>query len=133
MPKKQQSYDALAFAKHSRDESERRQDKENIKSKTMTFISRIVLFLILPGIVGGIGLGASYFQNKYPPEGVEPELVDFDRDFIMPFIMTLIIVIIVGIRTRGFTTYRSNSLVQWPKLIKKKKVVKKKVVGLNLR
>ena len=118
-----------AFSQHAQDEQEFREDTGNEKRSTrMTIISRLVLFLFFPTVVALGGMVTSYFQNKYGTDGNREKPIDFDRDFVFPFLMTLVVVVVVGIQTYGFKKYKAAPLLQWPKVVKKKKVVRKRVI-----
>eukprot|EP00558_Chaetoceros_sp_UNC1202_P005346 CAMPEP_0197236122 /NCGR_PEP_ID=MMETSP1429-20130617/3359_1 /TAXON_ID=49237 /ORGANISM="Chaetoceros sp., Strain UNC1202" /LENGTH=149 /DNA_ID=CAMNT_0042694867 /DNA_START=96 /DNA_END=545 /DNA_ORIENTATION=+ len=111
-----------AFSKLSQD----RQDDQNAtKPRSMTIASRAVLFFIFPLIVGSVGLIASHIQFKY---GKDPRPMNFDRDFIFPFLMTLVLVVVVSIQTGNFSSYKANPLVSWPKVVKKRKIIRRTVV-----
>ena len=115
-----------AFSKLSQEEQLRRENiNNNKKKKSMTVMSRLMLFFILPLFAGLMGLISSFVQNKY---GKNRHQMNFDRDFIFPFLATLVLVIVVSVQTRNFSTYQAAPLVSWPKVVKKKKVIRKTIV-----
>jgi hypothetical protein len=124
--KQQTTKDKDIFSKLSKEEQLRREIENRGKNKkSMTVSSRLVLFLILPLCTGMLGLISSFFQNKF---GKEPNPMNFDRDFIYPFLVTLVLVVVVSAQTMNFSTYKAAPLVSWPKVVKKKKVIRKTVV-----
>ncbi len=62
-----------------------------------------------------------YFASLKDPQ----RTVDLDRDFIMPFLLGLAMVVVVGMQTNGFPTRETKPLVQWPKVKRVRKVVLK--------
>lgn len=118
-----------AFTQHAMVEEEFREDAGKLKQSTaMTIISRVVLFFLFPTIIGVGGVVTSYFQNKYSTDGDREKPIDFDRDFVFPFLMSMVVVVVIGVQTHGFKSYQTAPLVQWPKVVKKKKVVRKRVI-----
>lgn len=95
----------------------------------MTIASRVALFFVLPTFVGGCGLLFSYIQIRFPDNdaGDTPKTLNFDRDFIYPFLMALALVVVIAIQTGGFSSYTAAPLVAWPKVVKQVTVVRKKV------
>ncbi len=53
--------------------------------------------------------------------------LNFDTDFIIPFLMTFVVVSVIMVQTKGFSS-EAKPVVSWPKVRKKKKVVRKTVV-----
>lgn len=123
---KKQKTKTEAFSKLSKEEQLRRENlKNNRKKKSMTVVSRLMLFFFLPLCAGLMGLISSFFQNKY---GTNPKPMNFDRDFIFPFVVTLVLVFVVSVQTMNFSTYQAAPLVSWPKVVKKRKVIRKTIV-----
>jgi len=117
-----------AFTALSKEEQQHRL-KAPPRSKQMTLASRFALFFVFPTFVGGCGLLFSYIQILFPDDdaGGTPKKINFDRDFIYPFLMALALVVVVAIQTGGFSSYKAAPLVSWPKVVKKVTVVRKKV------
>lgn len=114
------------FSKLSKEEQLRRENiNVNRKKKSMTVVSRLMLFFIMPLCAGLMGLTSSFLQNKYSKN---PKEMNFDRDFIFPFLVTLVLVVVVSVQTMNFSTYQAAPLVSWPKVVKKKKVIRKTIV-----
>ncbi len=123
---KEQKKDKTAFKKLSEEEQQRREyAKTNAKSKGMTIASRMVLFFVFPLIVGSFGLLSSHLQFKF---GKEPVPINFDRDFVYPFLITVVLVVVVSIQTGNFSSYEAQPLVTWPKIVKRKKVTRRTVI-----
>jgi len=121
------SEDKSAFAKLSQEEQQRRDDADahSKRPRSMTIISRMVLFFVAPLFVGSVGLISSHMQSKY---AADPEPMNFDRDFIYPFLITLVLVVVVSIQTGNFSSYKAEPIVAWPKVIKKRTVIRKMIV-----
>jgi hypothetical protein len=103
--------------------------KKNITSQLK---SRVALFFLLPLSVGSFGLILSYAKSKVLNDDNDNHdhpihQVNFDADFVIPFLLTFVIVVVVMTQTSGFTS-SAKGVVSWPKLIKKKTIVKKTVV-----
>jgi len=54
--------------------------------------------------------------------------VDFDRDFLNPFLLSMALVVVLGFQTRGYSTKERQYFLQWPKARKVKKITRKRVV-----
>lgn len=85
---------------------------------------RVALFFVLPFTVGCFGFIFSFAKQKFIKSNHE---VNFDSDFIIPFFLTLMIVVVVMIQTQGFTS-KAKPIVTWPKMKKKRTIVRKTVV-----
>ncbi len=117
--------DDTTFFKLSQEAMESAKAAEQPQKKTLTIISRLVLFFMFPLSVGSFGLGAAHINSIY---GKDPKPLNFERDFILPFLITLVLVVIVTIQTGSFSKYKADPLVSWPKVVKKKKIIHKRVV-----
>jgi len=85
----------------------------------MSWRARIVLFIVFPVMAGCMGMCAAHLEHRRKPE----REIDFDSDFMMPFLLGLVFVIVVGFQTRGYTTDKVEPIVKWPK-VRRKKVVR---------
>jgi len=89
---------------------------------------RIFLFLIFPTITGSVGLLTSYLKNMDLPFSAsgktEGHEINFDRDFIYPFLLTLALVCVLWYQTRGFASNQVTPIVAWPKVKKRRKVIR---------
>jgi len=88
--------------------------------------SRVTLFFILPFCVGSFAFVLSYINKKVLEDGKAGEL-NFDTDFIIPFLLSFVVVSVVMVQTKGFSS-KAKPIVSWPKVRKKRKVVRKTVV-----
>jgi hypothetical protein len=93
----------------------------NGKRRGLTFLGKLGIFLGFPLFCGFMGLYMWYFASLKDPQ----RKVDLDRDFIMPFLLGLAMVVVVGIQTNGFSTRETKPLVQWPKVKRVRKFVRK--------
>lgn len=114
------------FSSLQQEELQQRNGQQPKKSKSMTITSRFFLFVLAPTAAGFLGLSASYFNSKFGRDNPGP--IDFDRDFILPFLIALVLICVVSIQTQNFASYEAKPLVSWPKVVKKKKVVRKTVL-----
>lgn len=87
------------------------------RPKHLTSIGKLAVFLIFPFCVGMFGLFSSYLQQRSEPD----RKMRFERDFALPFTMTLLLITILGLQTRGYTT-KPQPLMKWPKVRKEKKI-----------
>jgi hypothetical protein len=118
--------DQAAFKKLSEEEQQLREDAKTAgRSSGMTVASRLVLFFVFPLCVGSTGLLASHLQYKF---GKDPVPMNFDRDFVYPFLITVVLVVVVSIQTGNFSSYNAKPLVSWPKIVKKQKITRKTVI-----
>lgn len=107
--------EAGAFDKHKKqDETGGAQAQQ-----TLPWSTRLVIFLLLPLCVGFIGLYMGYLETKRKPD----RELNFDTDFVMPFLLALTLVIVVGFQTGGFTKNKIQPLVKWPQ-VRRKKVIR---------
>lgn len=102
------------FDKHKDSKTESTADEVNL-----SWSARFVIFVLFPLCVGCIGLYTGYLESSRKPD----RELNFDTDFIMPFLLALTFVIVVGFQTKGYTKKKIEPLVKWPK-IKRKKVVR---------
>lgn len=105
-------------------------DKETSESKEtqeangegLTFLGRVGLFLLFPLVTGIVGMYFAFLQQKKDPS----RELSFDQDFVMPFLLSLAMVIVIGFQTNGFRSRKVKPLVQWPKVKRVKKIVHRK-------
>eukprot|EP00543_Licmophora_paradoxa_P003433 CAMPEP_0202448276 /NCGR_PEP_ID=MMETSP1360-20130828/7092_1 /ASSEMBLY_ACC=CAM_ASM_000848 /TAXON_ID=515479 /ORGANISM="Licmophora paradoxa, Strain CCMP2313" /LENGTH=168 /DNA_ID=CAMNT_0049065781 /DNA_START=54 /DNA_END=557 /DNA_ORIENTATION=- len=107
------------------------QNNNNNHKKGLTFIGRLVIFLGIPFLVGISGLYVGYLRklvannnnnnnnNKDSPK----QTVDFDNDFVFPFLVALTMAIVVGFQTNGYTTTNITPLIKWPQVRRHKKFI----------
>lgn len=90
----------------------------------VTFLSKCLIFLLLPTLSGIMGLYAAYLKQYSDPD----KKLTIEADFGLPFMLTLLLVIIIGFRTNGYTSAQVEPLVSWPKVKKTRKIIHKHVV-----
>mmetsp|Transcript_1739 Transcript_1739/g.4191 ORF Transcript_1739/g.4191 Transcript_1739/m.4191 type:complete len:154 (-) Transcript_1739:233-694(-) len=117
-----------AFAKHKAQQESTRENEK--KSAKMSLMARFVLFLCLPTFMGMCGLGVSYLKTMRSSYGKDekPHEVSFDNDFVMPFLLSLALVVVLGMQTKGFTTSERKGAFQWPKARVVKKIRRERKV-----
>ena len=86
----------------------------------MSWMARLGIFIAFPCLVGCAGLYAGYLESIRRPE----REIDFDSDFIVPFLLAMTFAIVVGFQTKGYTSQNVEPIVKWPK-VRKKKVIRK--------
>jgi hypothetical protein len=64
-------------------------------------------------------------MSKY---GRDDHEMNLDRDFVYPFLVTILLVVVVTIQTGNFSSYQAAPLVAWPKVVKKQTVIRKTIV-----
>jgi hypothetical protein len=89
----------------------------------MSFVGRTLIFLAFPMFIGSAGLFVGYLRTVND----KSQKVDFDSDFVFPFLLALALVVVITIQTRGFST-SMKPLVQWPKVRRKRKIIRKRVI-----
>lgn len=97
---------------------------EKTEGPGLTAVGRITLFIGFPFCVGSSGLYMAYLRTVANPE----KKIDFDNDFIFPFLLALTMVLVVGFQTGGFVSKKAKPLVAWPQVKRRKKVVYKTVI-----
>ena len=90
---------------------------EPARGRHTTFVGRLLLFLIIPSVMGMLGLYIAQLQSKTNPS----RKVSFDNDFIMPFLLTVALGVVVMIQTGGFRS-KMKPLLQWPKVRRARKI-----------
>ena len=107
-----------ALAKHKTNQNDTSTSQTSNGTTKMSIFARILIFIFIPSITGLSGLGVSYMQSlKTPQEGEEEHIVDFDRDFVTPFLLALAFVIVLGFQTNGFNPQAAanrKGVFVWP-------------------
>mmetsp|Transcript_40404 Transcript_40404/g.41048 ORF Transcript_40404/g.41048 Transcript_40404/m.41048 type:complete len:108 (-) Transcript_40404:637-960(-) len=88
-----------------------------------------MLFLVFPSAIGSLGVLAAYLNLGANASASAQSPINLDRDFIYPFTLTLVAVIVVGFQTNGYTTTERKPLLEWPKAVRTKTIVRKKVIA----
>ncbi|KAL7477333.1 hypothetical protein ACHAW6_003143, partial [Cyclotella cf. meneghiniana] len=74
----------------------------------MSITARFLVFTGLPLLFGVAGLGASYLQTKSVPN----HQIDFNRDFVVPCILVMLLVSVIGFKTGGFKVQNETVGIQ---------------------
>jgi len=111
-----------SFIEENQKHSHHRQRRKN---QTMVSTSaKLMIFLGLPTIAGFIGLYAAFLSQYKDPE----KKLAIEADFGLPFMLTLMLVVVIGFQTNGYASSEVKPLVKWPKVKKTRKVIHKHVV-----
>jgi len=113
-----------AFTQHTEQDAALNPPAEETSLEGMSFVAKALLFLCFPLLAGIAGLYIGYLRTIRNPESK----IDFDTDFIFPFLSALALVVVIGIQTRGFTKKKVTPLIQWPTVRRKKKIVRKRII-----
>lgn len=97
----------------------------SLRTRSLTLLGKVLLFLLFPLLVGLFGLCLGYIATR--GENATHEL-NFEQDFMLPFVLALAMGIVVGFQTRGFSTTKPTPFILWPKVKTQRKVVHKYVV-----
>lgn len=89
-----------------------------------TALAKISIFLVLPTFAGIMGLYAAYLKQFKEPD----RKLTIEADFGLPFMLTLLLVVIVGFQTNGYNMSKAKPLIHWPKVKKTRKIIHKHVV-----
>jgi hypothetical protein len=84
---------------------------DNQQKNGVNWFGMACLVIVLPTIVGVLGLSTAYWESQYQQDWRQ---IDFYQDFALPFGLTLLAVCIVGFQTNGFTSRQPKSLIPWP-------------------
>lgn len=93
----------------------------------MSFVAKTLLFLGFPLLAGIAGLYVGYLRTINSPEAK----IDFDTDFVFPFLLALALVVVIAFQTKGFAQKKMTPLIQWPKVRRKKKIIRKRIIVDN--
>ena len=119
---------ASAFVKHAQeDEALKEENRDAVdvgptRSQGLTWSGRIMVFIVFPLTAGTIGLYIGYLDSLKKPD----KKISFDQDFVMPFLLALAMAVVLFFQTGGFTSNKVKPLVEWPKVRRVKKIIKKK-------
>ena len=125
---------AGAFAKHKTIEQHDKEQRGGDGTK-MSLLARFLIFIFIPSFTGLTGLGVSYLQSiqsrRLGTEDDEPHEVDFDRDFVTPFLLALAFVIVIGCQTSGCSRDAGSGRkggFGWPKTRRVQKIRRERVI-----
>ena len=119
------------FSRHAQNEEKRRSEQggQQKSSRALSFVGRVLLFLGIPFMMGIFGVLTAYLTKRGAnPEDGETREIDFDKDFVFPFMLSLVMIVVIGIQTRGFKQKETNPLLAWPKVRRKRKIIHKRVI-----
>lgn len=89
-----------------------------------TTLAKVCIFLVLPMGAGILGLYSAYLKQFSEPD----RKLTIEADFGLPFMLTLLLVVVVGFQTNGYNTSKVNPLIRWPKVKRTRKFIHKHVV-----
>lgn len=117
---------AGVFSKIASEDKERREldEKARNQKKKFPFGLRFVSFILVPFWMGCMGLLLAYVTRNGENRDMS---VNFDRDFVSPFILTMAVMCVLAYQSDGFSTRDIKPLVLWPKVRRRKKIVRKTV------
>ena len=123
---------AGAFAKHKTIEQHDKEQRGGDGTK-MSLLARFLIFIFIPSFTGLTGLGVSYLKRVHllGTEGDEPHEVNFDRDFVTPFLLALAFVIVIGFQTSGFSKDAGSGrkgAFAWPTTKRVQKIRRERVI-----
>lgn len=90
----------------------------------MSVTSKILIFLVLPIFAGLMGLYSAYLEQYKDPL----RKLTIEADFGFPFMLALLLVVVIGFQTNGFSSSKASPVIKWPKVVKKKKIIHRHVV-----
>jgi hypothetical protein len=89
------------------------------RRKGLTFLGKLSVYIGFPLTVGVSGLIFASIEHAQNPQSRE---IVVEKDFILPFLLALTLVIVLGIQSSNFSG-RPEPLIKWPKVRKVKKIV----------
>ena len=127
------------FAKHKKSTAASQNDNHGSGSESsgtakMSILARFLIFAFIPSFTGLAGLGISYLQSimqRRRGDSKEVNEVNFDQDFVTPFLLALALVIVLGFQTNGFSMNsgdKRRGAFVWPKARTVKRVRRERVV-----
>jgi hypothetical protein len=119
--------DETAFSQHAQQDAALNTESTNgaPPQEGMSFVAKVLIFLGFPLLMGTFGLYLSYLKTISDPDSHK---IDFDTDFVFPFLLALALVVVIYFQTKGFTKKEITPLVQWPTVRRKQKIVRKRVI-----
>ena len=119
-----------AFAKHKSAQNAADTSNTSRDGAKMPWVARLLIFVFVPSFTGLCGLGISYLQQIQGIEDADgqPHAINFDRDFVTPFLLGLAFVVVIGFQTGGFSSRERKGGFSWPKTRKVQRVRHERVV-----
>lgn len=74
------------------------------------WIGKVLIYIGFPLAGGLFGLGMSYLQTFSKPD----HTISFHQDFVFPFLLTIVLVVVVGIRTSNYRSKEMKPIVSFP-------------------
>ena len=90
----------------------------------MSFWGKVAVFILVPTGGGCLGLYVAFLETYQIPN----RKLTIESDFAMPFILMLFITIVIGFRTRGFSSTKMEPFIKMPRIQKKRKIIHKHIV-----
>ncbi|EEC49862.1 predicted protein [Phaeodactylum tricornutum CCAP 1055/1] len=118
---------ANAFARHAQEDAalaatSPEEASNDDSGPGLTWVGRVGIFLLFPTAVGVVGMYFAYLEKTNNPE----RILSFDQDFVMPFLLSLAMAIVIGFQTGGYTSRKVKPVLSWPKVKRVKRVVHRK-------
>lgn len=113
-----------AFSQHAQQDAALNPPADETPQEGMSFVAKTLIFLGFPLFVGLAGLYVGYLRMIQKPESK----IDFDNDFVFPFLLALAMVVVIAIQSKGFSRKEITPLVQWPTVKRKKKIIRKRII-----
>ena len=121
-----QEKETTAFSQHQQQDAALQTNSpqaQRPQDEGISLFAKMLLYLGVPFFCGTAGLYIGYIrtlQDKQPK-------INFDVDFVLPFLLALALVVVISFQTKGFST-QVTPLVQWPKVKRKRKIIRKQVL-----
>lgn len=124
-----QDKETAAFSQHQQQDAAlqtnpSRQQQQQQQDGGISFVAKMLLYLAFPLFCGSAGLYIGYIRTIQDKQSK----MHFDTDFVIPFALALALVVVVSFQTKGFSNNKITPLVQWPKVKRKRKVIRKRVL-----
>lgn len=128
---------SAAFARHTKEVTQQQPDASADSTAAnshplghMSLKARFLVFIFVPTITGLTGYFTAYMKakNGKPVDDKEELTVDFDRDFLTPFLLSMALVVVIGFQTRGYSTNERKAAFQWPKTRRVRTVRRERVI-----
>ena len=113
-----------AFAQHREQDVTLGNHDEEAAPQGMSFVARTLIFLAFPLFAGTAGLYVGYLRTIRDPDSK----INFDTDFVFPFLLALALVMVIAFQTKGFSKTEVTPLIQWPKVRRKRRIIRKRII-----
>jgi hypothetical protein len=123
-----QDKETAAFSQHQQQDAALQTNpppsRQQQQDGGISFVAKMLLYLAFPLFCGSAGLYIGYIRTIQDKQSK----MHFDTDFVIPFALALALVVVVSFQTKGFSNNKITPLVQWPKVKRKRKVIRKRVL-----